>query len=115
MSGHTPGPWRFALGKDNSGDDEDATLGSIVTTSELGDFHIARVWSDGPAPNADARLIAAAPEMLEALRATELLLNGSQPTAMERGTIIRMARAAIDKAEGRPPEGSPHAGASGPT
>lgn len=87
MSKHTPGPWAFVQG--GSGDFPTwnvriATRG-VITLPPTASMETM---------DADARLIAAAPELLEALR----------PIA-ERGEIsakiIAKARAAIAKAEGR--------------
>jgi len=61
---HTPGPWRVA----NNG-----YYLEIRTTSEesaqIGDVCSSKFWNDGKHAEANAKLIAAAPQMLEALRA----------------------------------------------
>jgi hypothetical protein len=72
----TPGPWEFCPGGDNTGSDADLKLGSIRGSVPGGGcYHLARVWNDGPNPEADARLIAAAreavPALLSALSAAE--------------------------------------------
>lgn len=98
MSGHTPGPWRIQgdHGKlwieTNANDD---TIAEVHRRKEKGS-----VYSCDEAM-ANARLIAAAPEMLEAL---ELLLDGRhcQITMLRSDGPIPTdkARAAIAKAKG---------------
>lgn len=111
---HTPGPWEVAL--HNDGRDE----GYIRTGARYdGAMHppaVARVCKRGigrfAEVQANARLIAAAPELLVALRATLPLLvqlgdhigNGpvTGPGSLGiRCDVIEAARAAIAKAEGR--------------
>lgn len=94
---HTPGPWRIN--------------GSLITSQAAMALQVAIVYPPkvGNAPrdiderDANARLIAAAPDLLDALR---LLLDGLQTYAPEfmhglpKADYIRAARAAIAKAEG---------------
>lgn len=87
---YSPGPW---------------TAHTLMVVNEAGETVVHTGISNTfrpPRPEecvANAQLIAAAPELLEALReaVTELwsLPYGS-------ALVLRMARAAIDKAEGRP-------------
>lgn len=98
MSGRTPGTWRATKHTDTKG-----------WTVSAGGNSIASV--KGPAAEANARLMAAAPELLEACRA---LANRADATSEcdharlsceEIGCIgfeVKRARAAIAKAEGRP-------------
>lgn len=105
MSGskHTPGPW--SVSKD--GDDYN------ITYNDDGNW-LATVYDDDDPfegrPEADARLIASAPELLEALKALaseewsemdddDLAYELSQGNEMVRSYIA--ARAALAKAEGR--------------
>lgn len=89
MSKHTPGPWEAdqvgqVWGKINNRD---------VRVADMGSFNM----------NANARLIAAAPELLEACRHAEAIL-GRIIEGKEWGAIEEYAdtvRAAIAKAEGR--------------
>jgi len=58
-----------------------------------------------PGPWANASLIAAAPDMYEALRAGDALISGELTGAEWKRAcqdFTRMARAALDKAEGKP-------------
>ena len=64
MSGHTPGPWRAR--QDGYGWDVVAT--DPEEHAEAGDLYSV---TGGTMPEPDARLIAAAPEMLEALELFE--------------------------------------------
>jgi len=87
MSRHTPGPW---VAKGNN--------------IWAGDECIGDVWShDGQwsTRDANARLIAAAPEMLEALK---LIARGGDDVQSFSGTnCAEIARAVIAKAEGGAP------------
>lgn len=100
---HTPGSWSFEPGEDN--EDGDNAAGSIVGRREDGVlFHLARVWEDGPAPEADGRLLAAAPDLLAELKN----IVTAQPTKWDdpndfQGWAQSRARAAIQKAVGGTP------------
>ena len=87
MSKHTPGPWAIYVN----------ALSDIVIRKMSKDGYelcsIARVSSG----YANARLIAAAPELLEALEACDALLSLNIPF---EGEITRRIRAAIAKAKG---------------
>ena len=83
---HTPGPWFVLI-------DDDGCPLEIVLAGDH-DMRIAVPASDGPLAN--ARLIAAAPELLAALR--EVIAVSDRKTE-----IYDRARAAIAKAEGRTP------------
>jgi hypothetical protein len=95
---HTPAPWK-------SSDAKSIVLcGERIPTIEIGSpvraFWIAQVQVDSAAGEADATPIAAAPELLEALKNCVDGL-GCQPGYV--GTLaLSRARAAIAKAEGRP-------------
>lgn len=87
MSKYTPWPWEL----DESSNIVKGADGSIVCADGTGAFIAI--------PNdADARLIAAAPELLEALRAARLCITGEAlPTKSES---IALIDAAISKATG---------------
>ena len=72
---HTPGPWQV-VGSNVYGNNLRALL---------------------PMNAADARLIAAAPEMLEALELADAMLSGAN---MNASVVERKVRAAIAKARG---------------
>lgn len=64
MSGHTPGPWGAPYWDSNPGD-----RGWWIHNGKQGaaEYAVAVTFSLNPQGEADARLIAAAPELLEAL------------------------------------------------
>jgi len=62
-NGWTPGPWKYAA---PLGEGSHAILSDKVNSG--GNFHVAICTPDKPTAEADARLIAAAPQMAEALR-----------------------------------------------
>jgi len=67
VSGHTPGPW---LGPDFESNDDDGDRGWWIHNGELGGgkIAIAVTFVLNPNAEADARLIAAAPELLAVLK-----------------------------------------------
>lgn len=96
MTVHTPGPWRLEVGKDNLNTITDEPIyGGIYSapTEDSEGWAIARVWSDYGNAEADARLIAAAPELLEALEQALQLINN-------QSALAEKMRAAIAKARG---------------
>lgn len=108
---HTPGPWRFEPGKWNTPEHEQGghSRGSIVNIDENGDvgYYIARIDNaDGEEYN--ARLIAAAPDLLEALIYVrdhicdpERGLREIYPAfGLDAGNAVRLVKSAIAKAEG---------------
>ena len=93
MSGHTPGPWKLKLGKgmeytylvaDRKGQD----------IANWAHYHNATKAQT----KANARLIAAAPDLLESL-----ILLANQTNSTELAKAHDMARAAIAKATGVQP------------
>lgn len=93
MSKHTPGPWSAEEGRHNSGVEADNQWGSIVADN----YCVAAIWADAPNYKEDARLIAAAPDLLETLR----WIGRQNPEAYEDFIMEcrKRARAAIAKAE----------------
>ena len=89
MSDHTPGPWKW-----------DGHLEQAIITADSGEEVL---WGCGCCDSprllceADARLIAAAPELLEALENLLKVHEGEGGTQCHAGDI---ARAAIAKAKG---------------
>jgi len=81
VSGHTPGPWAV-------------TPDSFVMAGSRPSIGVARVITHAKEFVANARLIAAAPNLLEALREVEHHADD------ECGFMV-LVRAAIAKAEGR--------------
>ena len=99
MNKHTPGPWAERPPSRHFGGDY-----TIIHSGDDGDEDsIAHVWE----PH-NARLIAAAPEMLEALRAAAPIMSESDYGDSEWGDpdgweAYGKVVAAIEKAEGREP------------
>ena len=107
---HTPGPWTLCpsshsgLAISNAEDGAfkvpRATLalcGKSRTTAE--EWHYIAAMNDHEQAEADARLIAAAPELLAALRAWVESTAFDEQTGSMRA-VYEAARAAIDKATG---------------
>lgn len=102
MSKHTPGPWAMP----DSGQGRISKVGAnggwdgLIATADCGDY--ARSREEGLA---NARLIAAAPNLLEALKTARSMLAicaGPIPSNDERDAIA-WADAAIAKATGEKP------------
>ncbi len=94
MSNHTPGPWTV----DWESSDLFSQFHARAWINAEGLHHIGYV--DGPSSEerrANARLIAAAPELLEAL---QLLVAGIENGVSKTFVPLQHARAAIAKAEG---------------
>ena len=102
MSKHTPGPWHVTAG-------HRSIRPSFISPGENGGFAICEMYADGRDFTANARLIAAAPELLEALE--EAVACGMVPVSSvhEGGAVgysrqvkcADMIRAAIAKARGQ--------------
>ena len=101
MSGHTPGPWAV-------------TPDSFVMAGSRPSIGVARVITHAKEFVANARLIAAAPELLEALKAlvdSQSVLHETTGVGVYaedcpgddtcRCAIVAQVNAAIAKAEGR--------------
>ena len=78
MKKHTPGPWKME--REYKGSHEWEITDHNNKKSDITAVWIATVWNDYPGPDspadANARLIAAAPQMLEALRDLHDCQNG---------------------------------------
>lgn len=94
---HTPGPWTWVRNaRDN--------IALISKTEEWGP--VAEIIMEHPRytpelQEANAQLIAAAPEMLEALRLALPILGGAAAGGGGIPAVTEQARAAIAAAEGR--------------
>lgn len=104
---HTPGPWDVGQNGDSCAREHAIVSGPKVIAKVYGRGYPSGFgWSPGSA--ADARLIAAAPELLAALKACEdrlaLVLecdcDDDKPEDTETIAAFAAARAAIAKAEG---------------
>lgn len=98
MSKHTPGPWA-AVGAmvENTHD-----YNPDICSCDLRSFGQDNLWRPYEETLANARLIAAAPDLLQAIRDLWAMpdFDGTQPTSEIRLKAKRAARAAIAKATG---------------
>lgn len=92
---HTPGPWKVIDRALNGGE-------GVSIEAENGYTEVCKVNKSYHSRTANARLIAAAPELLEALKEAENWLAEYEdgPDSGLQG-LLAQARAAIAKAEGR--------------
>lgn len=84
---HTPGPWMYTK----------CRCGDPVCRA----YHISHSRSNGGFDEADARLIAAAPNLLSALEAMVKTFGNSTVLSDYGRGVVAQANAAIAKAEGR--------------
>ncbi|WP_186055718.1 hypothetical protein [Burkholderia gladioli] len=90
----TPGPWELEV----NGWDNQVVYGNDPRVSGKRRF-IAEVSLYHDGANANAKLIAAAPELVEALRRTlQLLTDMGAPEEPEDAKVLEAARAALAKA-----------------
>lgn len=97
---HTPGPWETKRAATPE------AFPQFGVYAENGNGHdLAHVVSHGTARHAEteanARLIAAAPEMLEALRNVAEIMSGADYSHVKADMVRAICRRAISKAEGR--------------
>ena len=100
---HTPGPWVIADGGPIIADSQNmiaVTLDMFDSNEDLSTWIQTRVTR--PEREANARLIAAAPELLEALEelVTALDYAVTRRSRARRDAAVKSARAAIAKARG---------------
>ena len=99
MSAHTPGPWRAVKRAGSYTSPFVIVDGSGSGIANLEGNQLNPTGTSIGAAEANASLIAAAPELLEALRN---LLDLTWPSLdMGEQSVIDLARAAIAKAEGK--------------
>lgn len=96
---HTPGPWKW---------DREAFSGAVPLHTLRGPTVLCRWWEMTPDCNnpADAVLIAAAPDMLAALKAV-VDADRQQPFSFPTMPCVKQAIAAIALATGRKPATAP--------
>jgi hypothetical protein len=87
---HTPGPWKIS--KDGTAGMSHEIRAEFVT--------VARTYSSAKECNDNARLIAAAPELLQALKWTIGALESECGDKLHCSALYQDALAAIAKAEG---------------
>lgn len=91
MSNHTPGPWHY--GETDNGF-------AICQHTPKADFYFAEIIGLDDQSKSDARLIAAAPDLLEALKALIFAAGNLHPSDDSFWVAIKAADAAVAKAEG---------------
>lgn len=91
MSGHTKGPWMWS-----PNDDEVLESVNGLRVMTFGDCYP----HSGVPGQADARLIAAAPDLLEALELADAALSGAN---MNMSVVQRKVKAAIARVKGEQP------------
>lgn len=109
---HTKGPWHVV--EINAHWPRGCEIAIDDNNGDSRNYYLATVVHDDPDELlANARLVAAAPVMLETLKLLEISvafdekLNGGDPTRCATGTtvdlaqVLRMCRAAIARAEGK--------------
>lgn len=98
MSAHTPGPWEVHPEENRRAFAENLVVADGVAVAiALNNEERGAGWTKC---EANARLIAAAPDLLESLRA--LVEVASECIPETAGHELEQARAAIAKAEGKP-------------
>lgn len=95
MSRHTPGPW-----KAEAGGREPLVLAGLTPVAQV--FALGESIDDAAEEEANARLIAAAPDLLEALQDALSWIGKLSDWAGAEDPNIERYRTAIAKAEGRP-------------
>lgn len=102
MSAHTPGPWHYEVRiPRGSADPEYVVLGTNPDTGKKGVCYAGKHFTvTHTEDEADACLIAAAPELLEALKVALACHESDEGWSDD---FAEGARAAIAKAEGREP------------
>lgn len=117
MSGHTPGPWATEYVGDDGFASDRPTVAIVGDYRIVRDGHSVRGYDGHAADEADARLIAAAPDLLAALKAVLRIAgagsNDADEDRSEFDAAAALADAALTKAEPAmspaPSPGSPEA------
>jgi hypothetical protein len=98
---HTPGPWE--IGSINKRD-KYLWWAAVFTPKSTGKFHTPRAGEalgvDREECEGNARLIASAPEMLEALRNVAEIMSGADYSHVKADMVRAICRRAISTAEG---------------
>lgn len=103
QTNHTPGPWTtFYEGRDNAHPCgwQDTEIGSLSALAVLRPQIAVLTCRDKREQNANARLIAAAPDLLAALKALSPMWDNDSPLLTVYAAEIESARAAIKRARG---------------
>ena len=93
---HTPGPWEYNVNTQGRFRVFAGTSEIVRALSTHGRRRLGKAERE-----ANARLIAAAPGLLEALREAEDVLNALDMSGYSQADVLATVRVAIAKAEGR--------------
>lgn len=96
---HTPGPWVFDWGMKINGVTKDYIVGPVDSYNDI--LTVAIIKNVNEESEANARLIAAAPELLEVLEAAKAHMEDPYPAGDDLSHILTRADAAIAKARGQ--------------
>ena len=94
---HTPGPWNLS----KSGDGKSITIGEGQSSWGTRVGEVYRDDIDSDEADANARLIAAAPEMLEALIDAYKIIRRHENPDLPGSAELRSIKALIERATGR--------------
>lgn len=95
---HTPGPW--SVRKNDHSCVSGPRMSIDGSGRKIGTFTVASCLGYKDEREANARLIAAAPELLKALQACDRVFGAPNPDPLAAFATIEKARAAISKALG---------------
>ena len=93
---HTPGPWKLKPNYDNmlnANFEKDGIYGTIRGN----DWNIARMWTSSPCHKEDTQLIAAAPDLLEALKELQKQIHAHMKMDVKKHFSLLVADAAASK------------------
>lgn len=100
MNTHTPGPWEAIITKHTDVDGNDLTHAEIVPVGTRGWMGERYMCVSGCVEPADAHLLAAAPDLYEALWAMVTSFHAVEYMEPHMQQAANKARAAIAKAQG---------------
>ena len=95
MNNWTIGPWCVEAAASNGVVDSDDAYAVMAIDDGSDDWHIAAVWRDCPGANPNAHLIAAAPDLYEAL--AEIVRRARQPDEGINEHYERIAQEFMDE------------------
>lgn len=97
MTQHTPGPWALNGYQVERGEGIARTVATVAPRRQIGTDYAA---PDADTAMANARLIAAAPDLLAALQGLAWAVSGIEYVETEYAEQVAQARAAIAEAQG---------------
>lgn len=97
---HTPGPWKLVVATNHPTNANEQIAFIQSSKQTCFDFSCVESEINRKEFEANAKLIAAAPELLEALEYADYFFNGGVTTPRHRLEIKEMIKKAIQKAKG---------------